>query len=91
MQIYMICGIGLCLRVGKKNFMWPMKLLEPILFIFGVENYQKATTTYVFSKEKKNSKMSHQFHLFKFFLREHVATSLFTTYNFLMVVYKNMN
>lgn len=31
-----------------------MKLLEPILIFFGVENYQKATTTYVFSKEKKN-------------------------------------
>jgi hypothetical protein len=27
-QIYMVCGIGLCLGVRKKRLMWPMRLLE---------------------------------------------------------------
>jgi hypothetical protein len=80
----MICGIGLCLRVGKKNLYVANDIVRTNLFLFfGWKIIKRqGPTTYVFSKEKKISKISHQNSPFFYFWREHVATSLFTNYIF---------
>ncbi len=61
MQIYMICGKGLCLRVGKKNLYVANEIVRtnPLLFLGGKSSKGKQQLMYL-AKRKKNSKMSHQ-------------------------------
>jgi hypothetical protein len=43
MQIYMICGIGLCLRVGKKNLYVANEIFRTNKKKIWVENHPKAS------------------------------------------------
>jgi hypothetical protein len=57
-----------------------------------MENHQKATTTYVFSKNKnKNFKMSDQISPFLKKIWGSMLPQVCLLTTFLMVVYKNMN
>jgi len=92
MQIYMICGIGLCLRVGKKKNLYVANEIVRTNHFFLGEKSSKGKQQQLMYVAKRKIKLNESSNFT--FKKEKLGSMLplvCLLATFLMIVYKNMN